>query len=273
MWGAELNEFLTVSHNADGTLKTASFPPIVNADVDAAAAIAYSKLALANSIVDGDVATGAAIEASKLASYPSDGAKFLAGDGTWKAAGAAPTTYRKTTAKVVNTTVAATDLLNGEITVAAGAMGTTGMLRLTAWGDFLNNSGGLVAPSQIQLLLGGVTLIDTGKSGTVSFGVARYGWVLDATILNLGAANSQTTSFKFSLSVPSSTTSVSNVFTTGEGYYAGAQSVTAIVQAVGVNPATAVDTSAAKLLVLNVINGSASATYETKLLGAVVEII
>jgi hypothetical protein len=35
----------------------------------------------------------------------------------------------------------------------------------------------------------------------------------------------------------------------------------------------AVDTSLAKALVLNVINGSASASYETKLLGALVEVV
>lgn len=40
---------------------------VVNADVDAAAAIAYSKLALTNSIVNADIATAAAIAYSKLA--------------------------------------------------------------------------------------------------------------------------------------------------------------------------------------------------------------
>jgi hypothetical protein len=40
---------------------------IVNADVNASAAIAYSKLALANSIVNADINTAAAINASKLA--------------------------------------------------------------------------------------------------------------------------------------------------------------------------------------------------------------
>lgn len=40
---------------------------LVNADIDAAAAIAYSKLALANSIVNADIAAGAAIAKSKLA--------------------------------------------------------------------------------------------------------------------------------------------------------------------------------------------------------------
>lgn len=49
---------------ADGT--DAAWGQVVNADVDAAAAIAYSKLNLATSIVNADVAAAAAIAASKL---------------------------------------------------------------------------------------------------------------------------------------------------------------------------------------------------------------
>jgi hypothetical protein len=104
----------------------------------------------------------------------------------------ATTTYRKTTAKAVNTTTAATDLLNGEITIAAGVMGATGSLRLQAWGDNINNSGGAAAPPRFQLILGGTTLLDTSATGTTTVADAtRRGWSLDATILNTGAANSQ----------------------------------------------------------------------------------
>src|SRR5690242_21569013 len=46
---------------------------------------------------------------------------------------------RKTTAKDVVNSVAETDLLNGEITVAGGQIGATGKLILTAYGDCLNN--------------------------------------------------------------------------------------------------------------------------------------
>ena len=42
---------------------------------------------------------------------------------------------RKVTSKTVNTTTTETDLLNGEITVAASALGASRALRLTARGD------------------------------------------------------------------------------------------------------------------------------------------
>src|SRR5436190_2383229 len=80
------------SGTAGGDL-TGSFPNpqlaagvVVNADVNAAAGILYSKLALTNSIVNADIAAAAAIGIAKLAGYPTDGTKFLAGDGTWKVA-------------------------------------------------------------------------------------------------------------------------------------------------------------------------------------------
>lgn len=66
---------------------------IVDADVNAAAAIAYSKLNLASSIVTGDIVNGTIVDAdvsgsaalgiSKLAGYPTDATKFLRGDATW----------------------------------------------------------------------------------------------------------------------------------------------------------------------------------------------
>lgn len=196
-----------------------------------------------------------------------------------KYAAAGATTYRKTTAKAVNTTVAATDLLNAEITIAAGAMGTTGLARLTAWGNYLQNSGGNAAMPRFQLILGGTTLLDTGTTANSDGASAtRGGWKIVAEILNLGAANAQLSSLHLSLSAQGGLGAAGpgNVFTTGDGYYTGMLNGTGGIVigrvAEGTN-STAVDTSTAKTLVLNVINGSASATYETKLLGALVEII
>lgn len=54
---------------------------VTNAEIAVDAAISYSKLALSNSIVYTDLVGN--IPASKIANYPSDGTKFLAGDGTW----------------------------------------------------------------------------------------------------------------------------------------------------------------------------------------------
>jgi len=185
--------------------------------------------------------------------------------------------YRKTSAKTVNTSTSATDLLNGEITVAAGVMGSNGLLRLTAWGDQLQNSGGAAAPQRFQLVFGGTTLLDTSTGGSSAANASRGSWRIVAEILNLGAVNSQMSSLQVHLTTRGNVNSSETVvgFATGEGSYqgvvGGADGITYLGH--GVNPSTSVDTSAAKALVLNVINGSASASYETKLLGAVVEII
>jgi hypothetical protein len=69
-----------VHADADGDLTSSA---IVNADVDAAAAIAYSKLNLATSIVNADVAAAAAIARSKLGTGTADHVVINAGDGTF----------------------------------------------------------------------------------------------------------------------------------------------------------------------------------------------
>jgi hypothetical protein len=56
---------------------------IANANIATAAAIAYSKLALAGTIVNADIAAAAGLAISKLAGYPSDVTKVLKGDGSW----------------------------------------------------------------------------------------------------------------------------------------------------------------------------------------------
>lgn len=199
---------------------------------------------------------------------------FTSSGGTtigWAAAPGAP--YRKTTAKAVNTTVAATDLLNSEITIAAGAMGTNGLLRLTAWGDWVNASGSTVASPRLQVVFGGTTLFDTSISGTNVTGATRNGWKVVVEIFNLAAANAQMSHFDLRMMVNGASTQVQNTFTTGEGILTSIVAAGQVIFGEGTNPSTAVDTSLAKALVLNVINGSANAAYETKLLGAVVEVI
>jgi hypothetical protein len=56
---------------------------IDNSNINAAAAIAYAKLALGGNIVNADINVAAAIAASKFAGYPADIASILRGDGTW----------------------------------------------------------------------------------------------------------------------------------------------------------------------------------------------
>lgn len=207
---------------------------------------------------------------SSLGSGTPSVATFLRGDGAWT--GLAP--YRKTTAKAVNTTVAATDLLNGEITVGAALMGATGLLRLTAWGDWVNNSGGSVAGPRFQLLLGGVTVFDTNVGPVAATSSQREPWRLTAEILNLGAANSQSAALTLDAISAGGFTAGGSNFVTGTGSYSPVTTGPSLViaRALGSNTSAA-NTALASALILNVINGSASASYETKLFGALVEIL
>ncbi len=104
---------------------------IVNADVAAAAAIAYSKLALANSIVSGDIVDGT-IATADLADGAVNSAKIL--DGTIvnaDVAAAAAIAYSKlalansiVSGDIVDGTIVTADLADGSVTTAKIADGT-----------------------------------------------------------------------------------------------------------------------------------------------------
>jgi hypothetical protein len=229
-----------------------------NTNIAPGAAIAYAKLALTGQIVNGDIAPGAAISASKIAGLPA-GVTFL----------------RKTTPKAVNTTVAATDLLNGEFTVPI--LAATNVVRLTAWGDYVNTAAANQAPPRFQLVLGGTTILDTGNTGAgnIQSSATRLGWRIDALIANNGVTNAQYAYLNLSGGALVGTGwSSGGAWTTGEGVY-GIGTVTGAMGLIWANGLgqSAVDTSVARLLALNVINGNAGATYETKLNGAVAEIL
>lgn len=186
-----------------------------------------------------------------------------------------PTTYRKTTAKTVNSTVAETDLLNGEITVAANAIGATGRLRFHARGDWLQNSGGASGPPRLRLKLGATTLIDTGAGNAV--GVAnsatRFGWQIDADIFN-SATNAQWVTFRSVFSMFPIATGSNNSPATGEGQYwsAATSGGNALEYLSVIANSGAVDTTSANALVLSTVNASSSASYEVVLKNALVVI-
>lgn len=200
------------------------------------------------------------------------GTKAYFDDGTFKTITSPLTTYRKTTAKTVNTSVAATDLLNAEITIAANAIGATGKLRLTAFGDWLQNAGVTTNTWRWQLIFGSTTIFDTGAvASSLSSQATRWPWKIVVEIQNT-ATNAQVAYITIDQTFGGTDTSGSATFTTGEGRY-GPASTNAVQLGGSAYNTSSVDTTAARALVLNVINPSASASCETKLTSALVEII
>ena len=92
---------------------------IVNADVNVAAAIAYSKLALALSIVDGDVAAAAAVAISKLADVGDGNVLTSAGAGN---VAAKPPGYELAYNQFTEVTITATSEATADIVVTASSV-------------------------------------------------------------------------------------------------------------------------------------------------------
>jgi len=254
------------------------FNALDNANIASGAAIAYTKLALANSIVNNDISTSAAIAVAKLAAGTNGQVLTTSGGVPAWASASGAVSYRKTTARTVNTTVTETDLLNGEITVGANVLGTSGVLRLTAWGDWKQNSGGTANAPTFRAKYGGTTIFDTGVLAVAVINAAtRFGWKFVFEIQAAGATNSQTCSLNGLLAnsgIGAKDYAVT-AFATGEGVahvVSGAAGGPGLVQCEGFNTA-AVDDTSSQALVLSVINGSANANYETKLYGALVEVL
>jgi hypothetical protein len=179
--------------------------------------------------------------------------------------------WRKTTAKVVVNSAVETDLLNGEITIDAGAMSTNRALRLTAAGDLINNTGAAVGTPRLKLKLGATTIIDTNVLAvTWGTNVARFRWEAQALIMNLGATNSQWTSFSATSELP---IAVSGFVapTTGEGLLSSF--TTTDMLHVGAGNASAVDTTAAQALALTVTLPTANTLEDMTLKFAIVEVV
>lgn len=186
--------------------------------------------------------------------------------------------FRKTTSKAVNTTTTATDLLNGEFTLPADAMGTDKVVRLTAWGNWKNGSGSPQDVPTFRLGLGATTLIDTDNLGAniENSSSSRGGWRLVCEIQNRGATNSQVAYLTGHLSIidGASSSVIVHAFATGNGTvaYVGSSGLPGQITYDGGTTA-AVDTTASCALTLKVVNDFNDANYETLLQGALVEII
>jgi hypothetical protein len=188
-----------------------------------------------------------------------------------------PEPLRKTTALQVVNTVTETDLLNGEFMIDGGLMGTNRLLRLTAFGDWIQNTASADIP-RLKLKLGATTVIDANNLGAsqVIQGATRWGWAVKAEILNLGAANSQWVNYWASFSFNGlSVVGQWNSFATGEGRtsaIASSSSASQHAYSEGGN-STAVDTTVANLLQLTATLSSAATTLDITLRGSLVEIV
>lgn len=101
---------------------------IVNADINSAAAIEYTKLDLTGGIVNADIAPAAAIEQSKIADLEADLAALGAGAYSWDIA-----------TVNINTSTAENDLINFQL--LGGDLQDGDILWITAGGDGFYNSG------------------------------------------------------------------------------------------------------------------------------------
>ena len=180
---------------------------------------------------------------------------------------------RKTTSVTVASSGPSTwvDLLNGEFTLPAGAMGTDKIVRLSAWGDWKQHSTASKDLPAFRLGLGGTTLLDTDTTavGAAADSTSRYGWRIVCEIQNLGSASIQwatlvgTIVYVYNAAGYTDFTSGGGVTTAssqGRGAYQGGLGGT-------------VNTAVSCALTLHVANAFSHANYETKLYGALVEII
>lgn len=222
--------------------------------------------AINGNIENVNIKSNAAIAVSKLAAG-TDGyyLKTTAGVPTWTIDPASKI-YRKTTEKDIQNTAVETDLLNGEITVAAGDMSTNLSLNAILNGDFLDNAAGT---ARLRVKFGGTTILDSSLDSAVN-DTDRRPWELAVRISNLGANNSQFTIAK--LFVGSET-----VGTTGIGNWGSvAQSIdnadSAAIAPMGSTGTTSIDTSAACAFVVTVEWSVASVNLSFRLKYARIEI-
>lgn len=184
-----------------------------------------------------------------------------------------PILYRKNTSKLVNTT-ADTDLLNGEITVAANVMGANGFLEGVAFGDDVQNSGGTVACFRFKLKFQGTTILDSGaQAGACLNSAVRFAWKAQWTIMNLGATNSQYVTLWIDFGVAAGGTFTNAAPTTGTGRIAAVTSNTGSNNHLRymMSNTAAIDTTGACAMVLSVVTPS-GATTDCTLQGAFVRV-
>lgn len=202
---------------------------------------------------------------------------FISGN-TAGGSGALKATLRKVTAKQVAGTVAATDLLNAEITVPGNTLGATGVVVMDLWGDWKQNSGGAAAGPVLQFKFGATTLFNVPTAASmlaIADSATRYGWAYRVTLSNVNATNSQTAAISGFISYLSSsaTAAIAQPVTTGEGVHAATNTTSvAALEYLCLYNTAAIDTTAAVAVTFTTTNGSASASYDMTLRGALAAI-
>lgn len=150
-----------------------SYALLVNANIDAAAAIAYSKLALTGSIVNADISASAAIDFSKLAALSS--ANILVGS-VGNVATSTAVTGDITISNVGVTAIGSGVIVNADINASA-AIAFSKLASLTS-ANILVGSGGNVATA--AAVTGDVSLSNAGVTALVA--------TTNATLTTLSAA-------------------------------------------------------------------------------------
>jgi hypothetical protein len=282
-----------------GTLPEEDRPPIVNSDStddkygemagedtdtgDPMNVLYYIEASTGNVYIDypiGATGTGGAVAAEDV-SITDSGAYFTATDveaalqELGAAVGAAgATTYRKTTSKSVNNTVTETDLLNSQITIGANVMGSTGMVRLTAWGTLKNNSGASRSMPRMRFKLGSTTIGDSGTPGTIwDNNGSTWAWRFVGYVMNLGATNSQSSYFLFETNFAANAASGSGMTDgTGIRFNPAASGGASFFRAEATDTA-AEDTTSSKAMQLTAELPVANSNLDITLTAALVEVL
>lgn len=97
--------------------------------------------------------------------------------------------YRKATAKDVVSTVVETDLLNGEVTLAAGILGTTRSVRVSILGDYLNNTG--ISATLVVKIKVGTTTLWANSATSITAAAGRRPVFLEFMVGNQNSASVQ----------------------------------------------------------------------------------
>lgn len=157
----------------------------------------------------------------------------------------------KTTQQDVVNTTSETDLLNGEITLAAGAMGTARACHASLLGDYLNNTGATLTTT-IRVKFGGTTVFQDDLQTSAS--ANRRAWRIELDIGNLGSGTAQFTEGRLELSAANAPTTGVGSINAGGAIYPFASS-----------GASAVDTTGSVALAVTAQHGTAHASGSMRL--------